>query len=231
MARAPIELVDEEIDLGGGLQLRIARPRAPGRLLDDAVAAGAGDAPYWAELWPSARVLAEHLATRDLQGVRAVELGCGLALPAVAAALRGAEVLAVDHDADAVRVACVNGRQAGGRVQGLVADLRDPPLELLARGPFDLVLAADVLYDDLLAASLATLIPQLAGTSGRALVAFPWRGQADALARSLEQAGMTVELTELAPRGLPDARAVGLLEAGRNLASNATNRSSRLVAP
>jgi predicted nicotinamide N-methyase len=223
MPRAPIELVDEEIDLGGGLQVRIARPRVPGRLLDDAVAAGAGDAPYWAELWPSARALAAHLATLDLHGMRAVELGCGLALPAVAAALRGAEVLAVDHDADAVRVACANGAQTGGRVQGLVADLSDPPLELLACAPFDLVLAADVLYDDLLAASLATLIPQLAGAAGRALVAFPWRGQADALARSLEQAGLTVELTELEPRELSRARAVGLLEARRILASNATN--------
>jgi predicted nicotinamide N-methyase len=223
MPRAPLDLVDEVIDLGGALELRITRPRAPGRLLDDAVADGAGDAPYWAELWPSARALAAHLATLDLQGVRAVELGCGLALPSVAAALRGAEVFAVDHDADAVRIAGVNGEQAGGRVHGLVADLRDPGPELVARGPFDLVLAADLLYDEPLASSLATLIPQLAGTDGRVLVAFPWHGQADALAHAFEQAGMAVAFSQLEPPGLPRARAVGLLEAGRNLASNATN--------
>jgi predicted nicotinamide N-methyase len=223
MPRAPLDLVDEEIDLGGGLEVCITRPRAPGRLLDDAVADGAGDAPYWAELWPSARALAAHLATLELRGVRAIELGCGLALPSVAAALRGAQVLAVDRDADAVRIARANGERAGGRVQGLVADLGDPPLRLAARGPFDLVLAADLLYDEALASSLAALIPRLTGRDGRVLVAFPWRGQADVLARTLEQAGMTVAFSQLPPPGLPRARAVGLLEAGRNLASNATN--------
>jgi predicted nicotinamide N-methyase len=212
MPRARIELVDEEFDLGSGLRARVSRPREPERLLDDAVSGGAIDAPYWAELWPSARALAAHLAALDLHGVRAVELGCGLALPSVAAALRGAEVLAVDNDPDAVRIARSNGRRAGGRVRGLVADLRDPPDELAEAGPFDLVLAADVLYDGVLAAALSTLIPLLTGPGGRALVAYPWRGQADALASALARAGMTVRLGELDAPGSPHARAVGLLE-------------------
>jgi predicted nicotinamide N-methyase len=210
-----IELVDEEVDLGSGLRARITRPREPERLLDDAVSAGASDAPYWAELWPSARALAAHLAGLDLQGMRAIELGCGLALPSVAAALRGAEVLAVDHDAAAVRIARRNGRHAGRRVRGLVADLRDPADELVAAGPFDLVLAADVLYQEVLAEALATLIPLLTASTGRALVAFPWRGQADDLARALERAGMQVRLGELDAPGLLHARTVGLLEASR----------------
>jgi predicted nicotinamide N-methyase len=208
-----IELVDEDVDLGGGLRARIARPREPELLLDDAVAEGASEAPYWAELWPSARALAAHLGGLDLQGRRVVELGCGLALPSVAAALGGADVLAVDHDAHAVRIARHNGRRTGRRVRGLVADLREPPDELLDGDPFDLVLAADVLYDDALAVSLAGLIPRLMGPGGLTLVAFPWRGQADALARDLETAGLAVVLGELDAPGLLHARTVGLLEA------------------
>ena len=150
-----IDLVDEEVDLGSGLRARITRPREPERLLDEAVADGAVDAPYWAELWPSARALAAHLAALDLHGVRAVELGCGLALPSVAAALRGADVLAVDHDAAAVRIARRNGRRAGRRVRGLIADLAIDGDELVDAGPFELVLAADVLYEPVLADSLA----------------------------------------------------------------------------
>ena len=223
MARARFDLVDEEIDLGSGLRVRISRPREPERLLDEDVAVGASEAPYWAELWPSARALAAHLAALDLHGVRTVELGCGLALPSVAAALRGADVLAVDHDADAVKIARTNGRRTGRRVRGLVADLRDAPDELREAGPFDLVLAADVLYDDALAAALARLIPELTAPSGRALVAFPWRGQADELARALEQAGMHVRLGELEAPGLLHARTVGLLDAAGALAANATN--------
>lgn len=210
-----IELVDEDVDLGGGVCARIARPREPGLLLEDAVADGAADAPYWAELWPSARALAAHLATLDLHGVRAVELGCGLALPSVAAALRGAQVLAVDHDADAVRIAELNGERAGGGVRGLVADLSDATGELIGAGPFALVLAADVLYECVLTHALATLIPSLTAAGGRALVAFPWPGQADDLARSLEARGMSVTLAERAVPGLAHARSVGLLEALR----------------
>jgi predicted nicotinamide N-methyase len=212
MPRTGIELVEEEIDLGSGLRARIRRPREPGRLLDDAVSCGAIDAPYWAELWPSARALAAHVAALDLHGVRAVELGCGLALPSVAAALRGADVLAVDNDPQAVRIARSNGRRAGGRVQGLVTDLRDPSDELVEAGPFDLVLAADLLYDGVLAGALATLIPLLTAPEGRVLVAYPWRGQADDLAHALEAAGLTVRLHELEAPGLPRSRAVGLLE-------------------
>jgi predicted nicotinamide N-methyase len=215
MARAPIDLVDEEVDLGHGRIARIARPRAPELLLDEAVSRGADDAPYWAELWPSARALAVHLGGLELAGRRAVELGCGLALVSVAAATGGAAVLAVDHDPDAVELARRNGARVGPGLQALVADLLDPPAALLAAAPFDLVLAADVLYEAPLADAVAQLIPGLTAPGGAALVAFPWRGQADALARALGAAGMHVELGTLEAPGVLPARRVGLLAARR----------------
>ena len=58
--------------------------------------------PYWAELWPSGLALARHVAARELRGLRVLELGCGLGLPALAAALRGADVLATDWAEDAI---------------------------------------------------------------------------------------------------------------------------------
>jgi hypothetical protein len=51
-------------------------------------------------------------------------------------------------------------------------------------------------------------------------VAYPWRGQADDLARALEAAGLTVRLGELDVPGLLHARTVGVLDA---FAANATN--------
>ena len=41
--------------------------------------------PYWADLWPSARILAEELAVMRLRGQRVLELGCGLGLVAIVA--------------------------------------------------------------------------------------------------------------------------------------------------
>jgi predicted nicotinamide N-methyase len=212
MAGRPYELVEELVDLGNDLEIVLFRPVSADALLDAAVAGDAPDAPYWAELWPSARALAASLAPLDLGGVRALELGCGLALVSLAAAHAGAEVTAVDHDPEALEVARQSAARAGLRLRGLVADLL-APAALAGESSFELVLVADMLYEPLLAAALAALVPRLTAPAGRALVAYPWPGQADALAASLRAAGLTVTLGELPVVGLAGARPVGVLEA------------------
>ena len=172
----------------GGLSVRLLRPSQPEELF--AVAAEArGDAPYWAELWPCARALAAHLATIDLTGVRVVELGCGLALPSLVAALRGAEVVASDIFPDALELAEESGRRTLGHpLETLCADLHEPAA-LLARGPFDLVLGADLLYDCTLAAAMGALIPQIAPA---ALFAYSWQRSAIPLAEPLMAQGFRI---------------------------------------
>jgi len=191
------DTVEEPVDLGGR-RVRLVRPRSPDDLLEQAAARGARSAPYWAELWPSARGLAEHLAGQDLSGLRSVELGCGIGLGSVGAALGGADVLATDIEPDAVAFAAENGRRAiGRRIATLVVDVADLPAALLERGPFDLVLAADVLYEEALAAAVAAAIPRLLAPGGSALVAYPWRGQGEALGHSLAAGGLRVTHGEL----------------------------------
>ncbi|HET6173822.1 MAG TPA: methyltransferase domain-containing protein [Gaiellales bacterium] len=172
----------------GGLSVRLLRPSEPEELF--AVAAAArGDAPYWAELWPCARSLAAHLATLDLTGMRVLELGCGLALPALVAALRGAEVLASDVSADALERVAESGRRTLGRpLETLQADLHEPSA-LIASGPFDLVLGADLLYDCTLASAMGALIPQIAPA---ALFAYAWQGSAIPLAVPLAAHGYRI---------------------------------------
>src|SRR3954470_9868030 len=50
--------------------------------------------PYWADLWPSAQILAREVREMRLDGLRVLELGCGLGLVAIAATLAGAQVTA-----------------------------------------------------------------------------------------------------------------------------------------
>ena len=57
--------------------------------------------PYWADLWPSARILAEELAVMRLRGQRVLELGCGLGVVAIGAVIGGADVTATDYYEDA----------------------------------------------------------------------------------------------------------------------------------
>ena len=176
---------EDAVDVGG-LSVRLLRPSVPEELF--AVAADArGDAPYWAELWPCARALAAHVATLDLAGMRVLELGCGLALPALVAALRGADVLASDVSADALERAAESGRRTLGRpLQTLRADVHEPSA-LLECGQFDLILGADLLYDRKLAEAIGAVIPRIAPA---ALVAYAWQGSAIPLAEHLARRGI-----------------------------------------
>ena len=67
----------------------LARPASPEALLDEDAFAQDEFMPYWAELWPGGLALAEALPA-DLTGIRVVELGCGLGVPSLVAAARGA---------------------------------------------------------------------------------------------------------------------------------------------
>ena len=118
--------------------------------------------PYWAELWPSGAALARVVAELDLGGLRALELGAGLGLPSLAAALRGADVLATDWADDAVTLLRENAALNG---IGLRAErVRwDDPGPLLDGAPWDIVLGADLLYEERNASLLLELLPRLGG--------------------------------------------------------------------
>ena len=62
------------------------RPDDPDELLDEESFGDDEFMPYWAELWPAGLTLAHELPER-LDGVRVVELGCGLGVPSLVAFL------------------------------------------------------------------------------------------------------------------------------------------------
>jgi ETFB lysine methyltransferase len=129
--------------------------------------------PYWADLWPSARILAEELAVMRLRGQRVLELGCGLGVVAIGAVLGGAEVTATDYYEDAPRFALVNAAEATGtRIATRMVNWADMPADL---GKFDVVLASDVLYEHRYASLVANAIAATLVRGGEAIVADPGR--------------------------------------------------------
>src|SRR5207244_1655106 len=116
--------------------------------------------PYWAELWPSALELAKQVTLTPPVSLRVLELGCGLGVPSIVAALCGAQVLATDWSADAVTFTVANARRNGARVETAVASWSDPG-PLMAGAPWDLVLASDVLYELRNVELLLDLLPRL----------------------------------------------------------------------
>jgi predicted nicotinamide N-methyase len=140
--------------------------------------------PYWARLWPSGQALAGALAADPpVPGARVLELGCGLALPSIIAARAGADVLATDGSTDAVAFAA-----HGMALNEVVADVAHASWTehgdaLAARGPFDVVLAADVLYTRANVETALRLLPRLLAPRGVVRIADPGRaGTRDFLA-------------------------------------------------
>jgi predicted nicotinamide N-methyase len=157
------ELVVQEVELPSGA-LRVLQPRESAELPDDGPVEWAPLVPYWSVLWRSGVALAHELDAEALRGKRVVELGCGLALPSIAAARAGADALATDVDPEAIELLAGNAKLNGVHVDAAVVDWTSASAsdELAARGPFDLVLAADVLYERPTVARMLTLLPRLA---------------------------------------------------------------------
>ena len=173
MAARDYDFVEEVVALGRH-DVVVKRPRDSEALLDEEAFEREEYLPYWAELWPSGVALARLVAARSLRGARVVELGCGLALPSIAAALAGARVLATDWSPDAVALAGSNARRNGVALETAVCRWADPDA-LVERAPWDLVLASDVLYERRNVTVLLEVLPRLVDRSGQVLLADPDR--------------------------------------------------------
>jgi predicted nicotinamide N-methyase len=197
--------VREERFEHGGWEIELILPRAADELIDESEFAADERLPYWAELWPSARGLTRELLDGDdsakvrecesakvggWAGVRVLELGCGVALPSLALHARGADVLATDWYADALGFARANAARNGlPPLRTEVLDWRHPP----EGRDFDLVIAADVLYEPRNAPFLQALLPRVTAPGGTVLIADPGRVYAGDFFRAMAEDGWSVD--------------------------------------
>ena len=173
-------LITRTVELPGG-DLRLLQPAESAELPDEGAIEWAPLTPYWSVLWRSGLALARELAGEDLRGRRVVELGCGLGLPSLAAARAGAQVLATDAYEEPLELLARNAEANGLAVETAVADWYWPE-ELVEGAPFDIVVAADVLYLEVAVGAFLELLPRLAP---EARLADPGRaGVRDFLARA-----------------------------------------------
>jgi predicted nicotinamide N-methyase len=172
-----------EIVTIGDVELDLLRPESPEALIDEEAFADDEFLPYWAELWPAATALAAALP--EVAGLRVVELGCGLGVPSLVAAARGAEVTATDWAQDAVELLRENASRNGLELRAEVRDWREPWTER-----FDLALAADVLYERRNVEPLLDRLRELAPAALVGLAGRPYERQ------FLEAAGVAEQVAE-----------------------------------
>ena len=172
----------------------ITRPADFDSLLDSAADDPQQNLPYWAELWPSGIALAaEALNVSDsLEGVRALELGCGLGVTAIAALQRGVSLVVTDYASESLALCALNtARNAGRTPVASRVNWREPDpafLRIVSEG-LPLVLAADVLYEGRDVEPLRELVERVVAPEGMLWLAEPGRPPAQRFVEEMTGAG------------------------------------------
>jgi predicted nicotinamide N-methyase len=178
----------------GETNIRLVQPRNPDLLLDDPAVHQAQTEndymPYWAYLWPSSFFLADDLfARRFPRGGSALELGCGLGLAGIAALARGFQVTFSDYTQAALSIADHNARLNG--FEGF--DTRFLDWNRPDGRPYDIVLGADVLYENRCREDILRVLDALLTPGGLAILSDACRPSANTFADVARARGYEVK--------------------------------------
>lgn len=142
------ELIRERVTIGNNTFL-IDRPGDMEELVDlpEVRIAFSDDEylPYWADIWPAARMLAKAILHHDWPiGLTTLELGCGLGIAGLAALKKGLRVIFSDYELTAVAFAEHNARlNQFENFEARPFDWREPPVDLQV----PVVFGSDVTYE------------------------------------------------------------------------------------
>ena len=190
------EIITSSVPLAGDT-VELAHPANFDDLVSEADFVRDDRLPYWADLWPAARMLAERVRAERGVGRRLLELGCGMGLVSTAAALAGFDVTASDYYDDACLFAKANAwHNARRTIDVLHLDWRALPAGL---GSWDVVVASDVLYEVPYAEQVAAALASVIAPAGYAIVADPGRPALPDFLTACGSLGLAVAATEFVP--------------------------------
>jgi len=190
------ELANTEVVIAGR-SYDLFRPKCIDELISEEEFAIDERIPYWADCWPSSRVLAERILKEQGRGRSLLELGCGIGLVSLAALQVGFSVLATDYYGDALEFVEANAaRHQLSNIETRLVDWRKLPDDL---GQFDVVAASDVLYEQHQSPLIASVLALTLAPGGRGLVSDPGRRHAESFLGDCAAEGLQAELVAQVP--------------------------------
>ena len=130
--------------------------------------------PYWSDIWPSAIALSKYIDENPkiVQRKKVLELGCGLGMPGIVAAMNGAVVTMTDYLPEALMFAKSNWeKNLDIPFNGQLLDWRNSDKIEKA----DVILASDVAYESRSFEPLKTAFKNLLKPGGVLLLTEPNR--------------------------------------------------------
>jgi predicted nicotinamide N-methyase len=181
----------------GDRKLSVMHPASADDLIDEKDFERDERLPYWADIWPSARILASYIAQLPGNGRTLLELGCGAGLVATVAAVAGFRVCATDYYEDALRFTELNVAEETGLIpETRLVDWRNIPTDL---GRFDFIVGSDVLYERIYGRLVAKAIDMTLSRGGEAVIADPGRIAADEFVYAARARGLALVSHERIP--------------------------------
>jgi ETFB lysine methyltransferase len=172
--------------------------------------------PYFGVIWPSARGLAQHISTLypiKFEDLKILEVGCGLALPSLYCARKGARVVATDFHPEVPRFLERNialnriktlefrrlnwaeETQNAGSTSGVRASVSPGAGEAsaLGAGKYDWVIGSDVLYESQHPKPVARALASQLRPDGKIMLADPARPYLQAFSDEMRELGFREE--------------------------------------
>lgn len=143
-------------------------------------------------IWPAGLMLADYMAQFPTDGIRILEVGCGLALASMVLHARQGNVTASDFHPLAGEFLADNAARNGlAPLPFRVIDWRRdyPDLE------FDLIIGSDLLYERDQDSLLAHFIDFHCSANGKVILTDPGRGQVSRFNRLMAARGFSAEQT------------------------------------
>lgn len=143
--------------------------------------------PLFGVVWASSEVLAQLMQDYEVDGLRILEVGCGIGLASLMLNQRDADITATDHHPSAGSFLQHNSDLNDGRdIPFVRTDWDDAASEL---GEFDLIIGSDLLYEPDHAAQLAGFIDQHAKERCEVIIIDPNRGNSGRFSRHMTELG------------------------------------------
>lgn len=145
--------------------------------------------PMFGVIWPSAEAAARWVREQPTDAT-VLELGCGLGLPSLLAARRGARVRATDLHPGAGPLLAINARRNGVHVEYEQVDMRTTEPDPV----WDRVIATDVLFAWDMPAIVARAFAHTLAPGGRGLLVDPGRAWSDAFPAAATAEGLATDI-------------------------------------
>ena len=151
--------------------------------------------PLFGIIWASSEVLAHLMFDYEIEGVRILEVGCGIGLASLVLNHRQADITSTDYHPEAEAFLQENTKLNNGpEIPFIRTGWGDTNTSL---GTFDLIIGSDLLYERDHAADLSQFIDQHSKAQCDVIIVDPGRGQFARFSKKMSHFGYAISKTQI----------------------------------